>query len=293
MKISIVLRTYNEEKHLEQLLLGIALQQNKEFNIETIVVDSGSTDSTLQIASAHGCKIVRISKEEFTFGRSLNIGCGESSGDILVFISGHCIPVNNNWIEELVRPIRENKAVYCYGRQVGNEISKFSEQQLFKKYFPPKSNIPQEGFFCNNANAALLKSMWKKYMFDEELTGLEDMELAKRLQADGHDIAYAASAPVYHIHEETWLNIRNRYERESFALQHIMPEIHLRFSDLIRYILSAVMFDISVAIEEKKLMKNVTSIFGFRVMQFWGSYRGNHEHRKLSNRMKERYFYPK
>jgi rhamnosyltransferase len=293
MKISIVLRTYNEEKHLEQLLQGIAAQKTLGVDIETIVVDSGSTDRTLQTASSHGCKIVKIPKEEFTFGRSLNVGCSESSGEILVFISGHCIPVNESWVADLVRPIIENEVVYSYGRQIGNEISKFSEQQLFKKYYPAKSNIPQEGFFCNNANAALLKSAWDEYKFNEELTGLEDMELAKRLQADGKKIAYIASAPVYHIHEETLINIRNRYERESFALQYIMPEVHLRFSDLIRYIVSAVMFDISVAIEEKQLAKNITSILGFRVMQFWGSYRGNHEHRKLSNKMKERYFYPK
>lgn len=31
----------------------------------------------------------------------------------------------------------------------------------------------------------------------------------------------------------------------------------------------------------------------FRLMQFWGSYRGNHEHRQLSNKMKEIYFYPR
>jgi glycosyltransferase involved in cell wall biosynthesis len=293
MKISIVLRTYNEQKHLKELLEGIESQACQNFDIEVLVVDSGSTDDTLNIASAFKCKIVKISKDEFTFGRSLNIGCSEASGDILVFVSGHCIPVNNEWISELVRPIAEKKADYSYGRQIGDESSKFSEQQLFKKYFPQESNIPQEGYFCNNANAALSRKAWERYRFDEDLTGLEDMELAKRLHKDGKFIAYVASAPVYHIHDETWMNIRNRYEREAFALQHIMPEVHLRISDFIRYVVSAILFDMSVALEQKLLFKNFFSIIGFRFMQFWGAYRGNHEHRKLSKTMKERYFYPR
>ena len=119
------------------------------------------------------------------------------------------------------------------------------------------------------------------------------MELARRLQNNGMSIAYVSEAAGYHIHEETWVNIRTRYESEAYDFQHIMPEVHVGFSDFIRYFVSAVLFDVSEAIQSKRFVRVLPEIIMFRLMQFWGSYRGNHEHRRLSKKMKERYFYPK
>jgi hypothetical protein len=238
-------------------------------------------------------KIVRIPKSAFSFGRSLNLGCTSARGDVLVFVSGHCIPTDTQWLENLITPIEQNRATYCYGRQVGRACSRFSERQLFKKYFPPTSRIPQEGFFCNNANAALCRQAWQQYLFDEDLTGLEDMELAKRLVDDGAAIAYTADAAVYHLHDENWHKVRLRYEREAIALQVIMPQVHVSFIDFLRYFLSAVALDLGAALDERCLARKAGEIFMFRLMQYWGTYRGNHEHRKLSRHVKEIYFYPR
>ena len=93
--------------------------------------------------------------------RSLNIGCEAAVGNYLVFISGYCVPVDNKWLREIIKPLVENKAVYTYGKQVGNSKSKFSERQLLKKYFPDDSKIPQNGCFVNNANSALKKIFGK------------------------------------------------------------------------------------------------------------------------------------
>ncbi|MBT4408323.1 MAG: T9SS type A sorting domain-containing protein, partial [Bacteroidetes bacterium] len=143
-------------------------------------------------------------KQDFTFGRSLNIGCEFSKGSYLIFISGHCVPTNSSWLKNLVQPIMNGECDYTYGRQVGRDTTKYSEQQVFSKYFPLECSVPNKGFFCNNANAALLKSTWEKYKFDEFLTGLEDMHLAKKIVDNGHFIGYVSTAVVYHIHDETW-----------------------------------------------------------------------------------------
>lgn len=293
MLASIIIRTYNEEKHLEKLLISIQQQEVSEIESEIVVVDSGSTDRTLEIAGDFNARITHIEKEKFTFGRSLNLGCDFAFGDYLIFISGHCIPVRSDWLSSLIQPLIEKKAVYCYGRQVGNDTTKFSEEQVFKKYFPEEGKTPQEGFFCNNANASLSKATWLKMKFDENLTGLEDMQLAKRLVDQGHAIAYVADAPVYHIHNERWGQIKMRYEREAIALQKIMPQVHISFYDFVRYFLSAVVHDSSLARKEGKFLSNIYEIIMFRLMQYRGVYKGNHEHRKLSAYDKEKYFYPK
>lgn len=290
--VSVVIRTLNEERYLDELLSKIGTQKSELFNVEVVIVDSGSTDETLSIAKKYNCRITHIKKEEFTFGRSLNIGCDFASGEYLVFISGHCIPCDNNWIENLVKPLI-NDCDYSYGRQLGRDSTKFSERQLFLKYFPDTSSIPQKGFFCNNANAAIRKDIWSKYQFDEQLTGCEDMYIAKEIVRNDGLIGYVASAPVFHIHEETWQKVRIRYEREAIALQQIMPQIHVSFFDMLMYIIVGVVKDLKMAFRQSVFFKEIYSILRFRFAQYYGAYKGNHINRKLSQQMKLKYFYPR
>ena len=292
MDVSIVIRTYNEQRHLPELLSSIQ-EQKTDLSYEIVIVDSGSTDGTLDIAKSFHCVIQRISKAEFTFGRSLNIGCRAARGEILVFISGHCVPCECDWLSRLVEPVGSGLAEYSYGRQVGRNGTKFSELQVFSKYFPDFSRVPQDGFYCNNANASLSRAAWQTFGFDESLTGLEDLKMAKSIAGSGGAIAYVAEAPVFHIHDETWHQVRIRYEREALALREIMPEVHVGFFDFVRYFVGGVAHDFGVAWQEKVLARHAFGIVAFRWMQFWGTYRGNMEHRQLSARQKEEFFYPK
>ncbi|MEZ8675357.1 glycosyltransferase family 2 protein [Vibrio cyclitrophicus] len=290
--VSIVIRTLNEEKHLVELLNVIKKQDTNDFDIETVVIDSGSTDKTLNIAKEYGCRITFIKKEEFTFGKSLNDGCDFANGDYLVFVSGHCIPVDKYWIKNLVTPLVD-KCSYTYGRQLGRDTTKFSERQLFSKYFPEESRIPQVGYFCNNANSAIRRDAWLAHRFNEELTGCEDMYLAKLLVDSGNKIGYVAEAPVYHIHDETWGKVKVRYEREAIALQQIMPQVQLGFFDMLNYITVGIAKDIKEASKKRVLAKEAKSIIMFRLVQYYGAYIGNRNHRKLSQSMKYKYFYPR
>ena len=292
MKASVIIRTLNEARHLDDLLLMIARQRTVDLDVEVVLVDSGSTDGTLAIAARRGCRIERIAKAEFSFGRSLNRGCAASAGDILVFISGHCVPVRDDWLQALCQPLIDGRAAYAYGRQIGDDDSNYSERRIFAKYFPDRSAIPQDGFLCNNANAALLRSAWETHRFDEELTGLEDMELAKRLGARGLAIGYVAEAPVFHHHQEDWAAIRRRFEREALALRSIMPEVHLSRLDVLRYIVSSVYGDWRSAARLGIRSTSRMDMLRYRYHQFVGAYLGNHEHRRLSQAAKERFYYP-
>ena len=100
MSVSVVIRCYNEEQHIGRLLSGIVQQTVK--HVEVIVVDSGSTDATLSIASRYPVEILSIRPEEFSFGGSLNIGCQAASSEFIAIASGHVYPVYKDWLERLL-----------------------------------------------------------------------------------------------------------------------------------------------------------------------------------------------
>jgi len=292
MRASIIIRTLNESEHLDDLLTLVSRQVTSDLEIETIVIDSGSTDGTVEIARAHGAILTTIAKSEFSFGRSLNRGCAIATGDVLVFISGHCVPVDTDWLQDLCQPVLSGQVAYVYGRQIGDDDSNYSERRIFAKYFPDTSALPQDGFFCNNANAALSRSIWKSHPFDEDLTGLEDMDLAKRLVGAGLKIGYMARATVFHHHKESWPHVRRRFEREAIALRSIMPEVHLSRWDLARFVVASTFGDWRAARRNGVTTTPLSDMLQYRWQQYLGSFKGNREHRALSHRAKERFFYP-
>lgn len=291
--ISIVFRALNEEAFFDDALVACRRQMLDGLKAEIILVDSGSTDRTLSIAAKHDCRIVHIAKSEFTFGRSLNLGCEAAKGKYLVFISAHCVPTHDRWLLNLIAPLQSNTVSYAYGRQIGNDLTKFSERRIFEKYFPAFDKVPQDGFFCNNANSAIGAELWRRMRFDEEVTGLEDMVLAKKIVSEGGRIGYVSDAPVVHVHNETFRQVWRRYYREALTLRDIMPEVHLTFMDFVRYVAAGIFLDFNAAFREKQFRRYAKQIVAFRIAQYWGSYRGHNTHRKLSLAQKESYYFPK
>ena len=291
MKVSIIIRTLNEAQYLGELLGAIATQKTAH-EAEVVVIDSGSTDDTLVIAHKASARITHIEKKDFSFGRSLNDGCAFAEGDILVFVSGHCVPSSSYWLDDLVAPLIAGDAGYSYGCQLGRDTTKFSERQVFAKYFPSHLNSENADYFCNNANAAILRDIWQNYKFDEGITGLEDMELAKRYVQNGGQVSYVPSAAVFHIHDEAWAQIRRRYEREALALQNIAPEIHISFLEAIRFFVASLMHDAGQALMERRFWREIGSIASYRSAQYLGSYLGSRQGRAITNEQKLRYFFP-
>jgi glycosyltransferase involved in cell wall biosynthesis len=289
MKCSIIIRAYNEEAHIWRLLEGIKHQTFKD--VETILVDSGSTDATVEIAESYGAHVVRIPSEEFTFGRSLNYGIREATSEYLVIASAHVYPVYPDWLEALLRPFAEENVALTYGKQRGPETAHFSEQQIYHQWYPDVSQPRQLTAFCNNANAAIRKSLWEKNPYDETLTGLEDLAWAKWAKEHGYDIAYVAEAEIVHVHNETPSGVFNRYRREGMAFKQIYPEAHFSLYDFVRLTAMNILSDLWHAAREKVLWKNIPSVFWFRFMQFHGTRLGYRESGLLTPQLRETFYY--
>ena len=290
VRATVVIRCFNEEKHIGRLLNGIMQQTIRD--VDVVVVDSGSTDGTLSIAAQYPVRIISINPEEFSFGRSLNLGCREAGGEFIVIASAHVYPVFSDWLEKLLSPFEDERVALVYGKQRGNEGTKYSEQQIFGKWFPDGSNPCQDHPFCNNANAAIRREVWKKHGYDERLTGLEDLDWAKRAMAQGFKVAYAGDAEIIHVHDESPLQIYNRYRREAIAMRSIFPEQRFGLWDFLYLCLFNVVSDYYHAMRDGVLMSNVGGIPVFRFMQFWGTYRGYRQKGPVTQKLRERFYYP-
>jgi rhamnosyltransferase len=290
MLVSVIIRAFNEEKHIAQLLQGIAHQSLQDHEI--ILVDSGSTDGTLDIASHYPVRVVHIQPQDFTFGHSLNQGISESHGEFIVIASAHVYPVYPDWLECLLAPFADRQVALSYGKQRGSPRNKFSEGQIFLHWYPDVSQPRQPHPLCNNANTAIRRSLWERFRYDESLPGLEDLEWAQRISAQGFTISYVAEAEVVHVHEETPHAVYNRYRREAMAFKRLFPQEHYHLSDLLHNLTSNITSDIAHAARQRKLASHFSEILWFRWMQFWGTYRGYRQSGPLTWQLRQTFYYP-
>jgi rhamnosyltransferase len=288
---SIVIRAYNEEKHLGRLLTGIMQQTVKD--VEIVLVDSGSTDATLAVAAQYPVHILNIPPEEFTFGRSLNMGIRQARGELIVIASAHVYPVYPDWLQRLLAPFNNSQIGLAYGKQRGNSRTKFSEHQVFARWFPDIPQPRQTHPFCNNANAAIRRSLWEEHPYDETLPGLEDLEWASWVMERGQIISYVPEAEIIHVHNETPRGVYNRYRRESIAFKRIFPQERFHFWDFLRLFTSNTASDLWHAARQKLLWSSMPGIFWFRLMQFWGTYQGYRHSGPLTWQLRQTFYYPR
>jgi len=201
-------------------------------------------------------------------------------------------PVYKDWLERLLAPFADAQVALVYGKQRGNEATKYSEHQVFAKWFPDTSNLNQGHPFCNNANAATRRSVWERLPYDETLTGLEDIDWARRAMQLGYKVAYAAAAEVIHVHNESLGRIYNRYRREAISLKRIFPLERFSLWDFIRLFTSNVVSDSYHAWHERELWRSLPGIPTFRLMQFWGTYRGFAQQGQVTSHLKLTFYYP-
>ncbi len=291
-KLSIIIRAYNEERHIGRLLEGI--MQQTEQDVEIVLVDSGSTDATAAIAKRYPVKVVSIRPEDFTFGYSLNQGIAAASGEFIVIASAHVYPVYPDWLAQLTAPFADSKVALTYGKQRGMATTKYSEHQIFARWFPDEPQPRQTHPFCNNANAAIRRALWERQPYDERLTGLEDLAWGQWAVDQGHTLSYAAKAEIIHVHDEQPRQVYNRYRREAMAFKQLQPEAMFSLYDFVRMTWANTLTDLWHAAQERVLWANWQSIFWFRTLQFWGTYRGYREaNTPLTAPLRQTFYYPR
>ena len=194
--VSIIIRTKNEERWIGSCLKGIFDQTYKDF--EVILVDNESTDQTINKANKYPIKVLNINN--FLPGRAINLGVSESKGNIIVILSGHCIPVDSYWLKNLIRDLNDPDVAGVYGRQEPMSFSSDSDKRDLINVFGLDKKIQLKDPFFHNANSAVRKNFLNKFPFDENVSNVEDRVWGMEVIKAGYKIVYEPLASVFHFH---------------------------------------------------------------------------------------------
>lgn len=217
IEVSVLIRAKNEDKYIGRTLSVLFSQTYK--NYEVLIVDSGSTDRTLEIAGRYPVKIYEIKPEDFTYGYSLNYGFQRAQGKYVVNLSAHALPASNDWLETLIANFDDDSVAAVMSNNLPcPDCNPFDRRGLLNKYNIPKQEIRGgPPYIFANYSSAIRKSAWEKVHYDETLTYAEDHDWALKVEKLGYKIIYEPGAETYHSHNETLKQIYKRSHMEACA----------------------------------------------------------------------------
>lgn len=202
--VGVVIRTLDESELIGRCLETLAAQRG-DFELDVLVVDSGSTDATVEIARSHGARIFELPPGEFDYSRSLNLGIAEVRGDLVVSLSAHAIPTDERWLESVTAHFEQSDVAGVSTRQVPWPDAPWQEVKRIAQAFGEEprtySRADSAGLLFSNAASAIRRSVWQEHPFT--LPAVEDLEWAQRVVAAGWSIVYEPGTAVYHSHRES------------------------------------------------------------------------------------------
>jgi rhamnosyltransferase len=220
LTFSILIPTFNAGSEWATALQAIASQTLNAKH--KIVVDSGSTDNTIEIAKSFGFKVISIPKQEFNHGttRQLLVKLANDV-DVCIFLTQDAILASFDSIKNIVKAFDDPMVGIAYGRQLPHKNAKPLETHARLFNYPEEAevvsiaDIDKKGFkvfFCSNSFSAYRRSaLLDVGGFPSDSIMGEDAIVAAKMLQQGLKKAYVADALVYHSHTYTLSEEFKRY----------------------------------------------------------------------------------
>lgn len=157
--------TFNGEDYLEDLLSSV-LSQEIPLQYDVLIIDSGSSDSTLDIIKNFPTvKLHEIPNAEFGHGKTRNLAASMSSADYMVYLSQDAVPANNHWLEAMVEPfIINSDVVAVFGKQVPRPHSDAPTKREVSTVF--NSLGPEHSIMINRKSSLISQNeLWPALTF--------------------------------------------------------------------------------------------------------------------------------
>ncbi|HHL6307169.1 TPA: glycosyltransferase family 2 protein [Klebsiella pneumoniae] len=219
-KCVIAIPTYNGNELWREVVSNLKKYVPSDITIQ--IVDSGSTDGTVELASEAGFKVMKIRSEDFNHGGTRNLAVSEylNEFDIAIFLTQDAIP-EKGFIEEIIRSFNDPLVVCAYGRQLPHEDANPIAQHARFFSYPSTSKINDMTTVSNNGiKTVFMSNSFSAYRLSvfKELGGFpsntilcEDMFFTAKAILSGYKLAYVSKAIVRHSHNYTPLQEFRRY----------------------------------------------------------------------------------
>ncbi|MDJ0337585.1 glycosyltransferase family 2 protein [Cryobacterium sp. PH31-O1] len=237
--VTVAILTYNGEAYLERILVEV-LGQDVAGEVEVLVIDSGSTDATLEIVKRYpAVQLHEIPNSDFGHGRTRNLAARLSRGTFIAFLTHDAIPVSRQWLRELLAPFSlDEKIVAVMGKQIPRRgcfpLLKYEIQGVFAGFGPDFGTtifyndtfVQSEGVlnaisFYSDVNSAARREFLTDVIPYRDVRYAEDQLFGKDLIEAGYRKAYAGRAAVEHSNDLTRDEYRRRIFDETVGLRQI------------------------------------------------------------------------
>ncbi len=231
-KISVIIAAYNVEEYLMKCLETVKNQTYK--NLQIIVIDDGSTDSTPQICDSYKAdnRFVIVHKKNGGLSAARNTGLDIADGDYLIFIDGDDY-IEENLCEELVEKSEKNNSdmvIFSYFRDYGDRVVQYHNDGKLKM-------ISQKEAIKGLVNDERIKSMvWMKFykrelfkdLYFKERHNYEDVYIMHHIFFRAKIIMlYNKSLYYYRYREDSISNFQSEKN-----LNHRWESLLLRYKDI-------------------------------------------------------------
>lgn len=215
-KLSIVIPTKNEEKHLPKLLDTVKAQTYTDY--EVIVADAHSTDRTREIAASYGCRVV----EGGMPGPGRNRGAVHATGEIIAFFDADVQLPSSRFLEDCVAEM-ERKGLdiaTCKVKPLSRRPVDRAMHEAYNAYaFATEKIKPHAPGFCILARRHAHRGIEG---FDEEVVFAEDHDYVQRAVKRGHRFGVLHSHPIA-------VSVRrlDKEGRLGIALKYVFGELYM------------------------------------------------------------------
>ena len=230
--------TFQAGPGFDELLRRI-FSQKTELGYEVLVIDSGSTDGTAELAGRHGASVHRINPGEFDHGATRNLGASLSAGRYVAFLVQDALPVDDAWLAAMVENLEADETLAgVYGRQIPHPDSSPLTRALMRDWptsrperheqfaggpesyaaLPPATRRSLAVF--DNVSSCVRRSVWERIPFERTRFG-EDLRWGKAVVGAGHKLVYEPRSAVLHSHERGALYDLRRHYVDALVLQEL------------------------------------------------------------------------
>ncbi|HSU57292.1 MAG TPA: glycosyltransferase [Candidatus Dormibacteraeota bacterium] len=200
--VSVIMRSFNEGWALRETLP--ALQAQSYRNWELIVVDSGSTDGSVElIRAANPQHFIQIESRDYNPSRVMNLGMRLASSEFGIFLNADATPVDGNWLAPLVGALQDPRTAAVFGRQLPRPNCQAVYAHDYERCFGPNRESAQWEHFFSMVSSGLRKDIWAQRGFLEQMQYSEDDEYTRWCRAQGYRVEYCPESVVVHSHNYT------------------------------------------------------------------------------------------